>query len=174
MHRRVRPFRARRSRARRRAISPNTPRLFIHGFGCVTRLPDPRFRLDSVMGRCERRHFQKKALISGTLDPPADVFQRFVVDGHHRRTDERLAGQIGELDLYLGFLARLVGRGRGADVQVENPLFRRHDDLARFRQTLPCGDRHGLDEEIGHVLLADLDFLDRAACRSCAESSGAR
>ena len=35
-----------------------------------TRLPNQRSRLDSVCGWCDRFHFQKNSLISGTFEPP--------------------------------------------------------------------------------------------------------
>ena len=62
-----------------------------------------------------------------------DVFERLVVDRHHGRADERLAGQVGQLDLHLGLLARLVRLLRRPDLDVQHPLFGRDDDLAASR-----------------------------------------
>ena len=50
-----------------------------------------------------------------------DVLDRLVVDGHHGRADERLAVGVGQLDLDLGLLARLVRRLRGLDLDVRAP-----------------------------------------------------
>ncbi len=49
---------------------PKMPRGRMASFFGSTMLPNWRPRLDSVCGLCRRRHFQKWARISGTLEPP--------------------------------------------------------------------------------------------------------
>ena len=51
---------------------------------------------------------------------------------------------------------------RRQHLDVEHPLFRRHDDFLRLAIDLAAADRHRFDEEVRHVLLHDGDLFDRA------------
>ena len=49
---------------------PKVPRSAIAGSLDFVRFCETRSRLDSAFGWCIRRHFQKKARISSTFEPP--------------------------------------------------------------------------------------------------------
>ena len=98
----------------------------------------------------------------GHIAAARDVFDRFVVDRHDGGTDERLAGEVGQLDLYLGLFARLVGLLAGLDVDVQHSFFRRNDDFLRLGVDAAVGHGQGLDEEVGHVLFHDADLAHDA------------
>ena len=118
-------------------------------------MSNQRSRLDSVCGWCDRCHFQKNSLISGDVRAAGDVLDGLVVDGQHRRADERLAVGVGQLELDLRLLARLVRLLRGHDRDVDHPRLRRDDDLAGLVVNLAAGDRQRLDEEVRHVARDD-------------------
>ena len=88
-----------------------------------------------------------------------DVLDALVVHADHGRADERLAFEVGQLDLHVGLLARLVLRLRRRHLDVQDPLFRRHDHLAHLGVHPAIGDGDGLDEEVRHVALDDGDLL---------------
>src|SRR5436190_3625016 len=106
--------------------------------------------------------FPKEVLDIRDVGATRDVLDRFVVDGEHRRADVVLAIHVGQVHLHLGLLPRLVFFGGREDFDIQDPLFRRNDELLRFRIDLSAADGHGLHEEVGHVLFDDRDLFNRA------------
>ena len=128
----------------------------------LTRLSNQRSRLDSVCGWWCRCHFQKNSLISGTFEPP-EMYSTPCRRCQHRRADERLAVGVGQLDLDLRLLARLVRRSATGSTSTLTTRFSGGTTISRASVwTLPSATVTASTKKLGMSLLDDADLLDRA------------
>ena len=91
-----------------------------------------------------------------------NVFDTLVVNRHHGRTDERLAGGIRQLHLDLRIRPRLVFVLRRKHLHVDHTLFRGNHNLTHFLMVFSVSNCAGFNIEIGHVLLDHGHLFDGA------------
>ena len=126
-------------------------------------------------GGADRRHFQKNSLISGTFEPPEMYSTRLVVDRQHRRADERLAGEVGQLDLDRRLLARLVLRLRRQRPRRSATRFSGGTTISRTSVwTLPSATVSASTKKLGMSFVDDGDLLDRALALAGGRTFGGR
>ena len=127
------------------------------------RSPEPLDRLSCPFVRCCRRHFQKNSLMSGTFEPPEmySTALSYIVSTSEPTYGSPVSSVT--LTVTLAFCAGLVLLGRGRHLHVQHALGRaERPPRGPCCTTFAAVDRQRLDEEVRHVLLGDLDRLERA------------
>ena len=84
-----------------------------------------------------------------------DVSHRLIVSRQHHLAPHRLAARVGHRDRDFAGLAGFIDRLVGLERDVEQPLHRRHEQLARLGVDAAVAHERRLHEEIGHVLRLD-------------------
>ena len=142
--------------------SPKAPRSCMGDLVRLRQVRRPAVEARLGLGMVGPLPLPEDCLDIGDVRTARDVFDGLVIDGHHRRTHERLAVGAGELDLDLGLLAGLVRLLGGSTATFTT---RDSGGMAISRAsswTLPSATVRASTKMLGMSPRHDADLLDGA------------